>query len=55
VVIVSHNLADVFQVADRIVVLRLGRVAGVLMPKEATAEDVVARITGAVGPTEARE
>jgi D-xylose transport system ATP-binding protein len=55
VVVISHNLADVFKVADRIVVLRLGRVAGVLLPKEATPEDVVARITGAVGPAEARE
>ena len=28
VVVISHNLADVFEVADRIVVLRLGREAG---------------------------
>src|SRR5688572_4653528 len=28
VIVISHNLADVFQVADRIVVLRLGRLAG---------------------------
>ena len=28
VLLVSHNLADVFQVADRVVVLRLGRNAG---------------------------
>src|SRR5262249_43789571 len=29
VVVISHNLADVFEVADRIIVLRLGRNAGV--------------------------
>ena len=28
VIVISHNLADVFEVADRIVVLRLGRMAG---------------------------
>ena len=28
VVVISHNLADVFEVADRIFVLRLGRPAG---------------------------
>ena len=28
VVVISHNLADVFEVADRIFVLRLGRAAG---------------------------
>ena len=28
VIVISHNLADVFEVADRIAVLRLGRVAG---------------------------
>ena len=30
VIVISHNLADVFQVADRVTVLRLGRVAGEL-------------------------
>ena len=30
VVVISHNLADVFQVADRIAVLRLGRMATTL-------------------------
>jgi D-xylose transport system ATP-binding protein len=47
VIVISHNLADVFQVADRIVVLRLGQLAGNLLTKEATREEVVARITGA--------
>jgi D-xylose transport system ATP-binding protein len=47
VVVISHNLADVFQVADRIVVLRLGQLAGNLVTKGTTREQVVARITGA--------
>jgi D-xylose transport system ATP-binding protein len=47
VVVISHNLADVFQVSDRIVVLRLGQLAGNLRTKETTREEVVARITGA--------
>ena len=32
VVIISHNLENVYSVADRIVVLRLGRLAGELRP-----------------------
>jgi D-xylose transport system ATP-binding protein len=47
VVVISHNLADVFEVADRIFVLRLGRKAGDLPAHEASQEEVVAAITGA--------
>ena len=47
VVVVSHNMADVFAVADRIVVLRLGANAGVFLPSESTPDRVVAAITGA--------
>jgi D-xylose transport system ATP-binding protein len=47
VIVISHNLADVFQVADRIAVLRLGRVAGEHRVGDVTREDVVASITGA--------
>ena len=46
VVVISHNLADVFAVADTIVVLRLGRQVGVLDAKETNSDDVVATITG---------
>ena len=46
VVVVSHNLADVFEVADRIFVLRLGRVAGDYRASETSNEEVVAAITG---------
>jgi D-xylose transport system ATP-binding protein len=49
VVVISHNLVDVFEVADRIFVLRLGRLGGVFDAREASQEDVVAAITGARG------
>jgi D-xylose transport system ATP-binding protein len=47
VVVISHNLADVFEVADRVFVLRLGREAGDFARDEASQEEVVAAITGA--------
>lgn len=47
VVVISHNLANVFQVADRIVVLRLGRLVADLDTKTASEQEVVSAITGA--------
>ena len=47
VVLISHNMADVQAVADRIVVLRLGRNAAEFRVEEATTEELVAAITGA--------
>ena len=47
VLVISHNLADVFRVADRIVVLRQGRRAGDFDARATTRETIVARITGA--------
>jgi D-xylose transport system ATP-binding protein len=46
VVVISHNLANVFEVADRIVVLRLGRTAGDFKAEQTTEEHVVSAITG---------
>jgi D-xylose transport system ATP-binding protein len=48
VVLVSHNLADVFEVADRMVVLRLGRHAGTFDRAGTEPDQVVAAITGGV-------
>jgi D-xylose transport system ATP-binding protein len=45
VVIISHNLHDVFEVADRIAVLRLGRNAGLFDRTAVTQEQVVHAIT----------
>jgi D-xylose transport system ATP-binding protein len=47
VVIISHNLHEVFSVADRIIVLRLGRRVATFDQDTTTPEDVVAAITGA--------
>ncbi len=47
VVLISHNMPEVFEVADRIEVLRLGQRVATLRPKEASMEDVVAAMTGA--------
>jgi len=47
VVVISHNLANVFAVTDRIVVIRLGRRVATFDVREASREDVVAAITGA--------
>jgi D-xylose transport system ATP-binding protein len=49
VIVISHNLADVFEVADRIVVIRLGRNAGSFRTDETTREQIVAAITGGLG------
>jgi len=46
VIVISHNLADVFEVADRVVVLYLGRNGGDFRTKDTSREEVVAAITG---------
>jgi len=45
VVLVSHNLHDIFEVANRITVLRLGRVVGVYQRTETTQQEIVGAIT----------
>ncbi len=47
VVVISHNLADIFEVVDRVIVLRLGRRVGSYDIRSTTPEKVVAAITGA--------
>src|SRR3954449_3091642 len=48
VVLISHNMPEVFEVADRIEVLRLGQRVARLRPKEVTMEDIVSAMTGAL-------
>jgi D-xylose transport system ATP-binding protein len=55
VIVISHNLANVFEVADRIFVLRLGRRAGVFEVSETSEEQVVGAITGAMNDTGEQE
>ena len=50
VVLISHNMPHVFEVADRIHVARLGRRVAVLDPKRVTMSDAVAVMTGAMNP-----
>jgi D-xylose transport system ATP-binding protein len=47
VVVISHNLADVFEVADRVIVLRLGRRVATFDVRNVNREQVVSAITGA--------
>lgn len=47
VILISHNMADVQAVADRVAVLRLGRNNGVFTVADTTPEEVIAAITGA--------
>ena len=47
VIVISHNLHNVFEVSDRIAVLRLGRLAATFKVEETTREQIVASITGA--------
>ncbi|MDP3809635.1 MAG: ATP-binding cassette domain-containing protein [Hydrogenophaga sp.] len=50
VVLISHNMPHVFEVADRIHVARLGKRAAVLNPKKISMSDTVAVMTGAMQP-----
>jgi len=47
VVIISHNLVDVFEVADRMVVFRRGRKIAERRRHDTTSEEIVSLITGA--------
>jgi fructose transport system ATP-binding protein len=47
VVLVSHNMQHVFELADRIHIQRLGRRAAVVTPKTHTMQDVIGIMTGA--------
>ncbi|NYF59601.1 ATP-binding cassette domain-containing protein [Micromonospora purpureochromogenes] len=47
VILISHNMPHVFEVADRIHIQRLGRCAGVVTPRSHTMPEAVAIMTGA--------
>ena len=50
IVLISHNMPHVFEVADRIHVARLGKRATVLNPRKIGMSDTVAVMTGALRP-----
>ncbi len=52
IVLISHNMPHVFEVADRIHIHRLGRRLTVIDPREYTMSDAVAFMTGAKAPPE---
>ncbi len=54
VVLISHNMPHVFEIADRIHVARLGKRVAVLDPKTVRMSDAVALMTGAVRAEELR-
>jgi fructose transport system ATP-binding protein len=47
VILISHNMPNVFEVADRIHIQRLGGSAGIITPKSHTMSEAVAIMTGA--------
>lgn len=50
VILISHNMPQVFEIADRIHIHRLGRRAALVKTSEVSRSDVVAIMTGAVEP-----
>ena len=50
VILISHDMPHVFEIADRIHVARLGKRAAVLNPKQISMSDTVAVMTGAMRP-----
>ena len=52
VVLISHNMPHVFEIADRIHIHRLGRRCCVINPKDYSMSDAVAIMTGAMEPPE---
>jgi fructose transport system ATP-binding protein len=48
VILISHNMPHVFEIADRIHIARLGKRAAVVNPKKISMSDTVAVMTGAM-------
>jgi fructose transport system ATP-binding protein len=47
IILISHNMPNVFEVADRVHIQRLGRAVGVITPESHTPAEAVAIMTGA--------
>lgn len=52
VVLISHNMPHVFEIADRIHIARLGKRAAVVNPKHISMSDTVAIMTGAMSASD---
>jgi ABC-type sugar transport system ATPase subunit len=55
VIVISHDFELVFDVADRVQVMRLGRRVGVRRTAETTRQDIVGLVTGSIAPDAAEE
>jgi fructose transport system ATP-binding protein len=55
IILISHNMPHVFEVADRIHIHRLGRRIAVIDPKKFSMSDAVAIMTGAMRPPEPQD
>jgi simple sugar transport system ATP-binding protein len=51
VVMITHNMQDAFEVADRLLVMRRGRLVGELQPGTTTPSDVVGLMVGVADAT----
>jgi ABC-type sugar transport system ATPase subunit len=49
VILVSHNMQHMMQVADRITVMRLGRTVATRVVRDIRVEEIIGLITGAIG------
>jgi fructose transport system ATP-binding protein len=55
IILISHNMPHVFEVADRIHIMRLGKRIAVIDPKNYSMSDAVAIMTGAAAPPSAEK
>ncbi|MPQ96182.1 sugar ABC transporter ATP-binding protein, partial [Thioclava sp. JE_KL1] len=55
IILISHNMPHVFEVADRVHVHRLGKRLCVIDPKNHSMSDAVAYMTGAKQPDDVNE
>lgn len=55
IVVISHNLPELINVVDRIIVMRLGRVVAEFSKHEATPSNIIAAMTGLIEDRQERE
>ena len=48
IILITHNLQQIFEVVDRIIVLRHGEVVGIREKQNTNPDEIVSIITGAV-------
>lgn len=48
IILISHNLQQIFEIVDRIIVLRHGKIIGIRETKNTSTDEIVSMITGAI-------